>query len=466
MRGGVEAYREGVVKTIADNATIHTEIQTINEKDYQTRYLVAEHYVAQIDDNKYLKLSDAIAAAEDGDVINLIDENHIFAKLEIENGKNFVIQTNGYGIHTGHQIVNNGKVSIINNTPEQTTIEYTPNEYFIVNNAGGELAIKNIKINSAYGINNAGALNLEKIEIDASNTAIKNTGNISAENNIILTGTSYPIYNDGGESIIEDATLTGSQIYNNSGSLTLKNGSTERSGNRIQKFITNNGTLILDSFTATLTNIITSSNSSNGYAETIYNTGTLSVINNSTIRHIAQSESYSLVDNVATIYNDGGNTNIENSTIIADSTGLRSHSYATLGVYNPTGSTTVITGTIESLGKNRSYGIWNDSGNVTIGEAEPVDSVNYGGEFADVSTSNPSIKATTTSTSSDKTAIAVKNNTGKVFFYDGKITGQTAAMPENPAGVEYLYEPKDYTDENGYQYRILEWMREQPGIQP
>ena len=157
---------------------------------------------------------------------------------------------------------------------------------------------------------------------------------------------------------------------------------------------------------------------------------------------------------------------MENSTIIADSTGLRSHSYATLGVYNPSGSTTVITGTIESLGKNRSYGIWNDSGNVTIGKAEPVDSVNYGGEFADVSTSNPSIKATTTSTSSDKTAIAVKNNTGKVFFYDGKITGQTAAMPENPAGVEYLYEPKDYTDENGYQYRILEWMREQPGIQP
>ena len=108
---------------------------------------------------------------------------------------------------------------------------------------------------------------------------------------------------------------------------------------------------------------------------------------------------------------------------------------------------------------NSAYGIYNDAGVVTLGIPEDPSSQDYGRATADVSTTNPDIRAIGTSS-----GIGVKNaNGGKVYYYDGKITGSTTAMPENPAGLEYMYEPKDYVDENGYHYRVLEWMREQPG---
>jgi len=148
--------------------------------------------------------------------------------------------------------------------------------------------------------------------------------------------------------------------------------------------------------------------------------------------------------------------NLDNTTINSEYSALYNYQYSDAVI---TDSSLTVNNTATS---KTTYGIWNTSGIVTLGEAEPVTSVNYGGEHADVSTTDPLIKASTANTSSSRIAIAIKNETGKIYYYDGKIMGQTAAMPDNPAGVEYLYEPKDYA-ENGYQCRILEWMREQPG---
>ena len=159
------------------------------------------------------------------------------------------------------------------------------------------------------------------------------------------------------------------------------------------------------------------------------------------------------------LYNDGGTVTSSKSSYILDASAADYTTRYYYGIYNPTGTITLTSGTVKATGKiGAAYGIWNDSGTVTIGVPEPTTSQNYGRDTADVSTTNPDIKAIGTNT-----GIGVKNNTGKVYYYDGKITGSTAAMPEKPAGVEYLYEPKDYQDSNGYQYRILEWMREQPG---
>ena len=60
--------------------------------------------------------------------------------------------------------------------------------------------------------------------------------------------------------------------------------------------------------------------------------------------------------------------------------------------------------------------------------------------------------------------IAVKCNSGRFNYYDGRIEGNTSTIPEVPNQVEYLYEPAEYTDdETGYKYCILEWMRSTEG---
>ena len=131
----------------------------------------------------------------------------------------------------------------------------------------------------------------------------------------------------------------------------------------------------------------------------------------------------------------------------------------TIPTVHPTGDVTIKDGSVQVQGKTHAYGIYNNDGSVTIGE--PIDplSPDYGRDTDKVSKTNPDIKAT-----GSTTGVGVKNNTGRIYYYDGKITGSTAAMPERPAGVEYLYEPKDYIEENtGYHFRVLEWMREQPG---
>lgn len=467
LRGSVKAYQEGSVKAIDNSSTIHTETQNIDGTDFTVRYLVSESEVAQIGTTKYQKLIDAINAAETGDTIDLIADNFVFAPFEIAAEKDITIKTNGFNISTGHPLVNNGKVAIINNTDQPTTLEYGPSEYLINNNADGNLSLQNFNLLSANGIKNAGTLTLDNIEIEASDTALRNSGNVSADHNIVFTGTYYPIYNEGGVSTINDVTLSGNEIYNSS-TLTLSNGSTERQAVNIRRFITNSGKLIFDNFDATLINQgpASSSGGTADYASVVYNTGELEVLNDSHVTHtVTAGTNYNINDHASSIYNNGGSVKVNNSTITADSRNARKgYSRTTYGIYNPTGSTTIENGTVDAYGMSTTYGIWNTSGNVTVGVPEPTDSVNYGGEHADVSTTNPAINAITSA--NNGTGIAIKNDTGKVFFYDGKLTGSSAAMPENPSGVEYLYEPKDYTDEDGRHYRILEWMREQPGLQP
>ena len=116
----------------------------------------------------------------------------------------------------------------------------------------------------------------------------------------------------------------------------------------------------------------------------------------------------------------------------------------------------MISGSIDISDKTV-YGIYNDTGTVTIGVPEPTDSIHYGKDTANVSTTAPSISAIGTTT-----GIGIKNNTGKVYFYDGKITGTTSSLAEEPTGAEYLYHPCTFTDTTttpATHYTILKWMR-------
>ena len=456
IRGGIDAYQEGLIKAIADNTAIHQETQTIGEKEYDTRFLEPEHYVAQIGETKYKKLSEAIDEANENDVIELLEDNHLFYQLIIPAEKNITIELNGYTIVVGHPIINNGKTIITNNINNQNpTFTYsfsTSSNYYITNNS--ELTLQNLNIVSPYAINNKGTLTLETINIESTNIAINNTGNVNA-NNLTINCADTALYNNGGTSSYTDIEILG-RIDNVNGDVVFEDGAISITGTKIVWLIDNpnSGSITLNDITVTLeTDFWYSGSSRTTYV--IRNAGTLEA-NNSTIQEILKLDTDAYVYG---INNTSGTATFNNTNIIVDASQTTTDRYYGHGIHNDSGTVTITSGRVD-INRKTSYGIWNETGTIIIGVPEPTTSPNYGKENADVSTTNPSIRAIGTDT-----GIGIKNNsTGKIYYYDGIITGTTATMPEIPAGIEYLYEPKDEVDENGYHVRTLEWMREQPGL--
>ena len=89
-----------------------------------------------------------------------------------------------------------------------------------------------------------------------------------------------------------------------------------------------------------------------------------------------------------------------------------------------------------------------------MGVPEESTSIHYGQATADVSITNPLIESFCTTS-----GIGVKNEAGIFNYYDGKIVSTNDPLPEAPSGVEYLYEPVEYIDDEEHNYCILEWMR-------
>ena len=467
LRGGIEAYKSGMVKMIADDAAIRREDQTIDEATYDTYWLVPESDVAQIvGGSRYAKLANAINDVPENGTIEILSDNYIFSTLTIPEEKKFTINIKGFNVYLGNQIINNGKVAIINNESNASTISYRYANYAIRNNANAELNLIGINLNANYGIENNGTLNLEKIHIDAGYTGIRNAGNITAQNDMSIKGTDYAIYNDGGESAISDATLSGKSIYNNSGMLTLTNCIALKTGDSVYDFITNKGTLALDSSSASLISTKRPSNNS----RTIYNTGLLTISNNTVINHTVSDPDYSQSYIASAVYNDGGNVLVSNSSISLDTTSMKTYtSYDSSAAYNSTGTFVIESGTISSHAFGASYGIYNGTGTVIIGIAEPNSSPNYGRDTADVSQTIPNISAISTnnvanSNANYKVGIGVKNASGgRVEYYDGKVSGNTAAFAEEPTVTEHFYEVctelDTSTTPNLYTAKLF-WMRD------
>jgi len=467
LRGGVEAYRDGLVKQFADNSMLHVEQQTIDSTEYETRWLVNEDYVAKIgEDRKFKQLSAAIAAAEEDDEIELLMDNYITSAITIPAEKDFSIKTNGYRIILSNPITNNGKVVINNNaTTNIPDIAYRSSDYAIINNTNAELTLKNIKLDANYGIENKGALALDNISSTASKTAIKNTGNITTQNSVSLSGADYAIYNDGGNANMTSAAFGEKYIYNYSGSLTIAN-STASKIDSSTDYIVNKGSLIISN--SSISSVINSfSDVSSNTTRAIYNTGTLTLSNNTTINHSTNTTggSYSRFDS---IYNDGGIVYALSATIIADNTNISDtySSYDTAAVYSPTGSFTIESGSISATAKGKTYGIYTDTGTITIGVPEPEDSGHHGDADADVKINNPNIQAISTATNNSyKLGVGVKNNgsNGKVYYYDGRVAGSTAAMPEEPTKTEFHYEvcrEMDTSVTPNMEFTRLFWVRE------
>ena len=135
----------------------------------------------------------------------------------------------------------------------------------------------------------------------------------------------------------------------------------------------------------------------------------------------------------------------------------------TYGIYAESGNVNIYSGTVQIGGSNNAFALWTKTGTITLGEAEPTDSPNYGTANANVSTTSPNITAI-----GDNLGIGVTLENGSFNFYDGKITQNSTVGPAVQAdhvtratvtNVEYLYQPETYTDTSGHTYFILEFMR-------
>ena len=468
LRGGVKAYKDSIVIDIAETRTIHLEDQIIDGVNYDTRWLIEEQDVAQIiGGSRYKNLASAITDAQEGATIELLADNYVFSALSIPSDKKITIATNGFDIILGNPITNNGKITIMNESTDDSAINYYGPNYAITNSAAAELNINGLVFACYNGIKNEGTASILKTTINANNVGIHNTGNMTAANTISIKGNSNPIYVDGGTIRISDATILGNSPYINSGEAIITNSNMSKTGDGVTEYITNKGSLSLNSTSVALSSTKRpSSCSSSIFARAIYNTGALAITNNSSVSHFTTDLDSYVCYKSSTIYNAGGSAIITDSTIQLDTTNMKSNtSYDAYAVYSPTGNFTIESGAITTRAIGPSYGIYNESGNIIIGVAEPTTSPNYGRDTADVKQDNPDIEAiSTTANSSYKRGIGVKNASGgRIEFYDGKVAGNTAAFSETLTGTEYLYEPCTELDTtvtpNLYTSHLF-WMRD------
>ena len=190
-------------------------------------------------------------------------------------------------------------------------------------------------------------------------------------------------------------------------------------------------------------------------------------INSGSISHLVTHDNLQLWGYASAIYNDGGSVSLSNGSISLIVNNVnRDYSFNTYGVYSPTGNVTIDSGTIAATGRGYVYGIYTDTGNITIGVPEPTSSPHYGDADADVKINIPTIQAISTATgSSYKIGVGVKNNgsNGKVYYYDGRIAGSSAALPENPTETEFHYEvcrEMDTSVTPNLEFTRLFWVRE------
>jgi hypothetical protein len=401
--------------------------------------------------------------------LNLTNVNIYSSSTGILNNSNATISNS---IFTGYQNIKNGEKGILTITDSSLTSTY----YALYNYGVFNLTNTNITANSYYAIYNYSTstttstinggtfdvINCQKsnnVEIKnatlnkqlsiSSGTSVKIDGGsinngISSSGTLTLTNTSVI----GSISSTGVATLTNFDIkgsISSSGVSTISNVNisftdySTSSSSYPKNIISNSGTMTLDGVT------ISTTRTKSYDVRAIYNTSKLTATNLNINIDVDSSYKNSISYG---IYNYSGTTNL-NSTNINMSNGYKDY-----GIYVNNGTVNYKSGNID-INSATSYGIYITNGTVTMGEKEDTSSDNYGKETANVSTTDPSIKAI-----GSTLGIGVKKTGGYFNYYDGIITGSTSAKPETASEVEYKYQAEYYYDEDNHEYCILEYMKE------
>jgi hypothetical protein len=398
--------------------------------------------------NSRLELSNVEIETTQHSISTEKDTTLIIDGATLTSNNNYCISSEGNIEIKGHSVLNATSTAIYTSGPQLTVQDST----IIATGSSG---------NGIYTTKTSSTITVDNSSITAYNAFSESGENAQKTTNITNSFLTGGINTNDGSVTIDHSTINGVRssgngnytIYNN-GTMAVTNGSTIiRTDSAPWSYtsdvltsVTNNGTLSISDSSVLFSNEMTggSSSTNSNPLRAIVNSGTLTLNNAAVSITTAMAVTY-YRDYSTTLYNTGTAT-INNSTFTVD------HSYgraiqAVSGTIDMQSSSIAVTGTTV-------YGIYIVNGEVTIGTPEPTDSQYYGTNHAAVSTTSPSISAIGTTS-----GIGVKKETGKFNYYDGIITGSTEAKPELPTKIEYLYEARNYTDANGYQYCILEFMR-------
>ena len=510
LKGRTKGYY-GAISNIEDNYEISENQEIITDETYLTNYLIQKVEFIQNNTNrkKYNSLKTAIDEANNNDVLSVLSDGNNYDDISIPDGKTITIDFNGNKVNTSKTIVNNGTLILKSIDKTKLNLYSIANVFLISNNNKLYLNEVYIKSNSYYAIYNMKnvEINNSKLEgtyalsnetnatfisrdsdFSASYQAIDNEGTFEIDGGSI-SSQSYGVYNNvrsAKESKIVNCSvnmqnITSSGIYNSySGILNMKNvdiyGTISNSSSsskiifdtgNVSYSISNSGTMDISNINVKLDDsIYVNSNKSlilntskmsmtkltiDAFEKTSYN---ITGIQNSGTMDI--SDSNISIESIETrgknygVYNSYGSINYTNTKV---SLYNGDENY---GCFASNGSLFMKNGIINVVGDRIAYGIYIENGTVTMGEKEDESGTNYGTINADVSVTNPSIKAI-----SNTLGIGVKRVNGYFNYYDGIITGSTNAKPDVTSTVEYKYQVENHVDPaTGYEYCILEYMKE------
>jgi hypothetical protein len=254
----------------------------------------------------------------------------------------------------------------------------------------------------------------------------------------------------------------------------ISNSTISKSGSWVRELFSNSNGATVSLINSTISLTVSDVSDYESYIYSAFNNSGTLTMNNSAINHILTVRA---TMTTRTLNNSGSVVFDNNSIVNVDSSGAsedRYNGYAiynagsldfrsgsvtnnranSFGIYSVAGGTAAIKSGMISVTGTNAYGIYAAAGSVTLGEAEPADSPDYGKATAHVSLTSPSITAIGTNS-----GIGVKKTEGIFNFYDGILTGSTSAKPEPATKVEYLYEAISKPDGNGNEKCTLEYMR-------
>lgn len=438
--------------------------------------------------------------------LDLNNYNLITTKPIINNGTLTIIDENTSGTKgkisttTDINLLTNNKSLTINNISLQNN---STNNYILTNGNNSTLNLTNVDINSRYGISNSGNLTMNSSNITTNYYSIYNyEGSLINITGGTIKATEYSyesIYVNNSSNNVCDVTIrnanifkgmtlyqyANTKIYNShtysinidsTSSLLFDEGTVD---GKISNYgnlelnnivLSNSGNDALDNY-ASLEKLVKVSNSTitvtNMYSDitgAVVNTGNIELrntninINNSNSGNVEKPAFYN--KNSGKFKYIGGSIDVNNgyygiknetsssvNNIIAIDEVKVHNSSNGYGIYNISGTLTILSGDINVYDNPNSYGIYQTGGEVILGTYD-----GSGLYSADVSTTEPYIKAIGTST-----GIGAKRTSGTFRFFDGRLEGSTASNPEAPTQIEPNYIVKKYTSvTTGNEYAILE----------
>ena len=455
---GTSGAINGTVNEIEDGYEI---ISGKTEDGKESKYLALLPVAKIVSTNEeYYNLQEAIdAVTNTGETIKIIRKYTTLNTLEtitVPEDKNIIIDLNGYIIEQNNEnfLVNNGILKIIDSSENNTSSILMNTNKFIENNK--DLTIENIKIN-------AGNTSLTNVITNNSNMTIENSSiSVSSVSNMIENSSTLNM-NDTSLTINNGIGINNTGILSVTGGTHTANNSNE---NRLPNLFYNTGNLNIIGGTYNISryNIMLKNNSEiDSKIDGIITTSDGTIINNIAAKGILTLANSNIAGSIT---NFGSSTlNIENSTVSnVESSGsgivnlktvtftsnwepLETHNRGTVNVYGATINKGFIVNNylmnIYDINLNltndtiRNYGTVNVYGGTLVSsETSPITNynnngvINIGTKDGNVSTESPVITGKT---------YGVSNDSGKVNFYDGVVSGESGAFYGTVNEVELGY---------------------------